>query len=63
MQELLEKMEAQGDAAFDPRDMMKMAVGKLMMTLTYGFGSEEGLINIAGITVAAYHFTSRRFLS
>ena len=43
-------MEAQGNEAFDPRQMMKLAMGKLMMTLTYGFSSEEILDKIAGIT-------------
>ena len=42
-------MEAKGSQAFDPKEMIKTTLGKLMMTLTYGFGSEEGLKKLAEV--------------
>ncbi len=49
IKELLDQMESKRGEAFDPYNMMKTTLGKLMMTLTYGFASEEGLERIAKV--------------
>ncbi len=45
--ELLDKIEGKGDEAFLLRDMIKTTFGNLLMTLTYGFGSDDGLKRMA----------------
>ncbi len=49
IRELLQKMEAEKHVAFDPKLMIKTMLGKLLMTLTYGSGNEEGLKKIAEV--------------
>ncbi len=49
IKELLEKLEAEGEKTFDPQSAIKLAIGKLMMTLAYGFGYEEALKRIAEV--------------
>ena len=45
----LEHIEAQGSGAFDPKNIIKTTIGKLMMTLTYGSRNEEALEKLAAV--------------
>ncbi len=47
--ELLANIEAKGNEAFDPNPMIKRTIGKLMMTLTYGFDGDDGLERMAKV--------------
>ncbi len=43
IKELLDKMETESSPAFEPKGMIRTTIGKLLMTLIYGFGNEKGL--------------------
>ncbi len=45
----LEQIEAQGSGAFDPKNIIKTTIGKLMMTITYGSSHDRALENLAAV--------------
>ncbi len=46
IQELLDKFETHSGTPFEPTNLIKTTIGQLMMTLTYGFSSDEAVQTI-----------------